>query len=55
MTVLQGVGQVGLPGSGSRFTDAAEIQKWVDVLVEHGQLIIDTARIYGGGTSEKVG
>ena len=50
----QGTGLVGTPGSPSRFTDATEIQKWVDVMVKNGQPYIDTARAYGDGTAEKV-
>ena len=54
MCLSQGAGQIGTPGSGARFTDTADIQKWIDVMVAHCQLNIDSARVYGNGTSEKV-
>ncbi|KAJ3552504.1 hypothetical protein NM688_g4118 [Phlebia brevispora] len=53
MPLLLGTGFFGLPGT-NRFTNLAEIQKWVDVMVEHGHPYIDTARAYGDGTSEVV-
>ncbi|KAF7796531.1 hypothetical protein EIP86_007711 [Pleurotus ostreatoroseus] len=45
---------MGLPESGSRHSDAAEAQQWVDLMVQHGQPYIDTARVYGNGTCEKL-
>ncbi len=38
----------------ARFTDPALIQQWVDIMARHGQVGIDTSRLYGKGTSEKV-
>ncbi|KAJ3552502.1 hypothetical protein NM688_g4117 [Phlebia brevispora] len=54
MPLLLGTGLTGLPGSPGRFSDAAEIQKWIDVLVEHGYPYIDCARVYGNGTAEEL-
>ncbi|PSS22677.1 hypothetical protein PHLCEN_2v3043 [Hermanssonia centrifuga] len=51
--VLLGTGQVGTDGN-ARFTDPALIQQWVDIMAKHGQVGIDTSRLYGKGTSEKL-
>lgn len=50
-TVSQGAGQVGSQG---RITDPTEVQKWIDLMVAHGQVGVDTARVYSEGTAEKV-
>lgn len=45
---------MGYPGTESRVQDPIEVQKYIDLLLKHGQVGIDTGRIYGEGTSEKV-
>ncbi|KAJ3552503.1 hypothetical protein NM688_g4119 [Phlebia brevispora] len=53
MPLLLGTFLVGAPGT-NRFTDTAEIQRWVDTMVQHGHPSIDTARVYGDGTAEEI-
>ena len=50
-SIPQGAGLVGFKG---RFNDPVEVQKWVDIMVKHGQNSIDTSRMYCEGTSEAV-
>lgn len=45
---------VGYPGTETRIQDPVEVQQFIDALVEHGHVGINTARTYGSGTSEKV-
>jgi len=54
--LLFGAGGFGLQGAQNVRTAGAEaVQKFIDVFVkQHGYISIDTARIYGGGTSEQV-
>ncbi|KAI0790936.1 Aldo/keto reductase [Abortiporus biennis] len=44
----------GAESGGGELTDPNVVQKFVDCLLKHGQVGIDTARVYGQGTSEKL-
>lgn len=50
----QGTGMWGHPGTHSRIEDSKTAQRFVDVMLNHGHVGIDTAQNYGNGTSEKV-
>ncbi|KAG1815249.1 NADP-dependent oxidoreductase domain-containing protein [Suillus subaureus] len=55
--LLYGAGQFGMPGPqsiGARVNTVEDAQKIIDVFASHGHRQIDTARIYGGGTSEEI-
>ncbi|KAI0790935.1 aflatoxin B1-aldehyde reductase [Abortiporus biennis] len=55
--LLLGTGGFSTPGSElgvGDVTDPNEAQKFVDCMLQHGHIGIDTARIYGKGTSEKL-
>lgn len=55
--LLYGAGQFGVPGPqsiGARVNTIEDAQKIIDMFTTHGHRQIDTARIYGGGTSEKI-
>ncbi|KAG2338026.1 Aldo/keto reductase [Suillus weaverae] len=55
--LLYGAGQFGVPGPqsiGARVNTVEDAQKIVDVFTSHGHRLIDTSRIYGGGTSEEI-
>lgn len=51
---VQGAGNVGQPGSDARVVGAKTVQKFIDIVVKHGQYGVDTSNIYAGGTSEQV-
>jgi len=54
--LLYGAGQFGMPGPqsiGARVNTIEDAQKIIDVFTSHGHRQIDTARAYGGGTSEE--
>jgi len=40
--------------NGTRISNLPDAQKVIDVLFSHGHNELDTARAYGGGTTEKV-
>ncbi|KAG1767323.1 NADP-dependent oxidoreductase domain-containing protein [Suillus placidus] len=55
--LLYGAGQFGVPGPqsiGARVNTIEDAQKIIDVFTSHGHRLVDTARIYGGGTSEEI-
>ena len=46
---------MGFPGvDGVRNTDLKECQEILDVFFDHGHTELDTARVYGSGTTEQV-
>ncbi|KAI0271695.1 aflatoxin B1-aldehyde reductase [Gloeopeniophorella convolvens] len=49
-----GAATFGTVGGISKIGEPAEAQKYIDILVGHGYNTIDTARAYGGGTSEEI-
>lgn len=54
----KGTGTFGLPGpesNGARIHTMEEARSLVYYYLDHGYNTIDTARLYGGGTSEEVG
>ncbi|GJE91890.1 aldo/keto reductase [Phanerochaete sordida] len=52
--ILLGTAQLGAPESGGRVSDKTVVQELVDIMLKHGHIGIDTARIYGQGTSEEL-
>ncbi|KAL4253812.1 NADP-dependent oxidoreductase domain superfamily protein [Abortiporus biennis] len=57
MPLLLGGGVFSIPGSEpgiGNVNDTNEAQKFIDCILKHGQVGIDTARTYGQGTSEKL-
>lgn len=56
--VAKGAGSLGVPGpqsNGARIHTVEDAQRVMNCYIERGYNVIDTARIYGGGTSEEVG
>lgn len=56
--VAKGTGTLGIPGpdsNGARIHTVEDAQRVLNCYLKHGYNTIDTARIYGGGTSEEVG
>ncbi|KAH7910358.1 NADP-dependent oxidoreductase domain-containing protein [Hygrophoropsis aurantiaca] len=54
--LLYGAGSFGIPGpqsNGARVHTVEQAQEIIDVFTSHGYNKIDTARLYGGGTSEE--
>ena len=55
--VAKGAGSLGIPGpnsNGARIHTVEDAQSVVNCYTERGYNTIDTARLYGGGTSEEV-
>ncbi|OJA08030.1 hypothetical protein AZE42_09670 [Rhizopogon vesiculosus] len=56
INLVFGAGSFGLPGprsNGARIHSVEQAQETIDAYVRHGYTTIDTARLYGGGTSEE--
>lgn len=56
LPLIFGAGSFGLPGpqsNGTRIHTVENAQELVDCYISHGYNTIDTARLYGGGTSEE--
>lgn len=45
---------MGYPETRTRIHDPVEVQLFVDTMLKHGHVTIDTAQNYGNGTSERV-
>ncbi|KAG2066018.1 Aldo keto reductase [Suillus decipiens] len=57
ISLLYGASQFSVPGPqsiGGRINTVEDAQKIIDVFSSHGHRQIDTARAYGGGTSEEI-
>ncbi|KAI0792968.1 aflatoxin B1-aldehyde reductase [Irpex lacteus] len=52
--LILGTGMWGHLGTHSRIEDSETAQRFVDVMLNHGHVGVDTAQNYGNGTSEKV-
>ncbi|GJE91867.1 hypothetical protein PsYK624_080180 [Phanerochaete sordida] len=52
--LVLGAGSFGTPTSGSRVSDPALVQEFINFCVAHGLRGIDASRIYGNGTAEKL-
>ncbi|KAK7054935.1 hypothetical protein VNI00_003398 [Paramarasmius palmivorus] len=53
--LLFGTMTLGFPGkNGVRISDREECQKVIDVFLNHGHKELDTARVYGDGTTEEM-
>ncbi|KAG2139307.1 NADP-dependent oxidoreductase domain-containing protein [Suillus clintonianus] len=56
INLIFGAGSFGLPGphsNGARIHSVEQARETISVYVHHGYTTIDTARLYGGGTSEE--
>ena len=54
LPIVLGVMTIGNPGlEGVRVSDLSEVDRMLDVFQSHGHNEIDTARLYGGGSSEE--